>query len=42
MHRGFIDFGYLQSKLLNSVTFKGLQSSEDTIETMNYFEKELK
>jgi radical SAM protein with 4Fe4S-binding SPASM domain len=35
-----IDFGYPSSQLLNSVTFTGLQSAEDMIETMDYFEQE--
>ncbi len=35
-----IDIGYPPSQLLNSVTFTGLQSAEDMIETMNYFEQE--
>ena len=36
-----LELGYPPSKLLNSVTFTGLQTSEDMIETIDYFEYEL-
>jgi radical SAM protein with 4Fe4S-binding SPASM domain len=38
--RELLDLGYPSNQLLNSVTFTGLQSSEDMIETMDYFEQE--
>lgn len=36
-----LDIGYPADQLLNSVTFTGLQSAEDMIETMDYFFREL-
>jgi radical SAM protein with 4Fe4S-binding SPASM domain len=37
--RELLDLGYPSSQMLNSVTFTGLQTSDDMIETMNYFEE---
>jgi radical SAM protein with 4Fe4S-binding SPASM domain len=37
--RELMDLGYPSSQLLNSVTFTGLQTSEDMIETIDYFEE---
>ncbi len=34
-----LDFGYPAENVLNSVTFTGLQSAEDMINTIDYFEK---
>lgn len=38
--RGLLDLGYPPSQILNSVTFTGLQSSEDMIKTIDYFENQ--
>lgn len=38
--RNLLDIGYPAGQLLNSVTFTGLQSSEDMIRTIDYFEEE--
>jgi radical SAM protein with 4Fe4S-binding SPASM domain len=38
--RGALDLGYPSDRLLNSVTFTGLQTADDMIETIDYFEKE--
>jgi radical SAM protein with 4Fe4S-binding SPASM domain len=38
--RDLLDMGYPAGKLLNSVTFTGLQNSEDMIRTIDYFEEE--
>jgi radical SAM protein with 4Fe4S-binding SPASM domain len=38
--RKLLDMGYPSSQLLNSVTFTGLQTSDDMIETIDYFENE--
>ncbi len=38
--RDLLNLGYPSIQLLNSVTFTGLQSSEDMIETIDYFEHE--
>ena len=38
--RGALDLGYPSDRLLNSVTFTGLQTPDDMIETIDYFEKE--
>jgi radical SAM protein with 4Fe4S-binding SPASM domain len=35
-----LDLGYPNEQILNSVTFTGLQSAEDMIETIDYFEEE--
>ncbi|MBN2066659.1 MAG: radical SAM protein [Candidatus Thermoplasmatota archaeon] len=35
-----LDLGYPASQLLNSVTFTGLQTADDMIATMEYFEKQ--
>lgn len=40
--RDVLDGGYPPSQILNSVTFTGLQSADDMIETMDYFESEMK
>lgn len=40
--RDVLDEGYPPSQILNSVTFTGLQSAEDMIETIDYFESEMK
>jgi len=37
-----LDLGYPSELLLNSVTFTGLQTAEDMIETMNYFYENFK
>ena len=38
--RKLLDIGYSSNQLLNSVTLTGLQSSEDMLETIDYFENE--
>jgi len=38
--RDLLDMGYPAGQLLNSVTFTGLQSSDDMISTIDYFEEE--
>jgi radical SAM protein with 4Fe4S-binding SPASM domain len=38
--RRLLDLGYPADQLLNSVTFTGLQSAEDLIETIDFFERE--
>lgn len=38
--RAILDAGYPNTQMLNSVTFTGLQTAEDMIETIDFFEKE--
>lgn len=38
--RSLLELGYPASQMLNSVTFTGLQSAEDMIRTIDYFERE--
>jgi radical SAM protein with 4Fe4S-binding SPASM domain len=38
--RRLLDIGYPAEQLLNSVTFTGLQTVEDMVETIDYFERE--
>jgi radical SAM protein with 4Fe4S-binding SPASM domain len=40
--RNLLEEGYPADQLLNSVTFTGLQTAEDMIETIDYFEEEFK
>ena len=39
--RMLLDMGYPRAQMVNSVTFTGLQSAEDLIETMDYFHREM-
>lgn len=38
--RDILETGYPSNQILNSVTYTGLQSADDMIETIDYFEKE--